>query len=173
MSTPSESQDLPPAQRWVRPGIGADAQVIDTWLMARAPLAVPEARARRQSLEALLEQGGHGICLIGGLEDGTNAVQGTFACLLPVALIHSLSTGGHVALAAEWWPPAASVAGAPDVWLNDCCTVLADWCRAHGIRHIALAPGLVDSASRAPTGFQRDASGLWLRSLVPTPKWLA
>ncbi len=172
MSNPSEPLTLTEAQHWVRPGVSADAPTIDAWLMARAPLAVPDARARRLSLQALLAQGGHGICLIGGTSDGTNDGQGNFVCLLPVALVHSLSTGGRIALAAEWWPPAASVGGTADAWRDACCEVLADWCRAHGIRYIGLAPGLIADPMRAPTGFQRDTSGFWLRSLVPTPKRL-
>ncbi len=164
MSSPSEPQDLSATQRWVRPGVNADAPALDVWLMGRAPLPVPEMRARRLSLEALLEQGGHGICLLGG----TNAVHATFDCLLPVTLIHSLSTGGRVAMVAEWCPPAAL----PALWLGLCCTVLADWCRAHGIRRICMAPGVVSDAGMAPEGFQPDPTGLWVRNLVPTPKQL-
>lgn len=199
ISNPSEST---PPQRWVRPAVTKDAPVVDAWLMRRAPLGVPEARARRVSLDALLDQGSHGICLLGG----TNAVRDNLACLMPVTLIHSLSTGGRIAMVAEWWPPVSSsdstdageppaLASAPrplqsqhspqslqssewpaetsvQAWLQECCAVLADWCRAHGIRHIALAQGLVDPGQRAPDGFQRDGSGLWVRSLVPTPKFL-
>lgn len=164
MSTFSDPNELPPPQRQVRPGVGADAPAVDAWLMQRAPLAVPEARARRLSLDALLEQGGHGICLLGG----TNAVRDNLVCLMPVTLIHSLSTGGRVAMVAEWWP----LANAGHEWLDDCCAVLVDWCRAHGIRHIALASGIATAYTRPPEGFQRDGSGLWVRNLVPTPKRL-
>lgn len=168
MSTSSDSPNFPEVPYAVHVGVSADGPAIDAWLDARVPLPVLEARARRLSLDALLEQGGHGICLMGG---STSAVQGsaqTLACLLPVTLIHSLSLGGRVAMAAEWWPPADNAPG----WLDALCQTLADWCRAHGIRHIRLAPGLVTDASRVPQGFQRDAEGLWLRSLVPTPKRL-
>ncbi|WP_257991857.1 hypothetical protein [Cupriavidus pauculus] len=174
MSTPSESPNSQKVLYSVRVGVSADGPAIEAWLNARTPLPVPEARARRLSLDALLEQGGHGICVLGG---GTSAVrdlldrpgqQSTLACLLPVTLVHSLSLGGRVAMAAEWWPPADDAPG----WLDAACQLLADWCRAHGIRHIRLAPGLVADALRAPQGFQRDADGLWLRSLIPTPKRL-
>ena len=148
-------------QRWVRPGVAADAPLLDAWLMTRAPLAVPEARARRLALDALLEQGGHGICLMAG----TDAVQ----AVLPVTLVHSLSTGGRVAMATEWWPPES---GDADDWLGECCVVLAEWCRAHGIRYAFLAPGLVVDATQAPAGFVRGPEGLWRRNLVPTAKHL-
>jgi|GEM_PF-1461834 len=177
MSASDPTFPLHTAQRWVRPGVDADAPAIDAWLQARAPLPVPEARARRLSLDALLAQGGQGICLLAG----TNAVPDALHCLMPVSLVHHLGTGGRVAMVAEWWPPAgeAPVEGdnAADLlpgWLAACCAELADWCRAHGIRHIALAPGLVAGLvpGQRPEGFVSDASGLWLRILVPTPKRL-
>jgi hypothetical protein len=170
MSTRPDSRNPDDTQRWVRPGVTADADALDAWLMARAPLAVPEARARRLALDALLEQGAHGICLMAG----TEAVQ----ALLPVTLIHSLSTGGRVAMVTEWWPPQAPDCAdvcaddCADDWLGECCAVLADWCRAHGIRHVFLAPGLVADLARAPEGFVRGAEGLWRRNLVPIAKQL-
>ncbi|RZT29555.1 hypothetical protein [Cupriavidus agavae] len=162
MSDPSPSpfSSPLPAQHWVRVGVGADAAMLDAWLMARAPLAVPEARARRLSLEALLAQGGQGLCLVGG----TTAVPEAVECLLPVPLIHSLGTGGRLALVSEWWGPQARLA--------PCLDELADWCRAHGIRAIAVAPGLAGEGGAPAPGYERDGSGLWLRSLVPTAKRL-
>ena len=53
--------------------------------------------------------------------------------------------------------------------LRACLDTLADWCRAHGIRHVLLAPGL---AGDAPTGFSRHTSGFWHRVLAPAPKIL-
>jgi hypothetical protein len=168
MSTHSDSRIPIETQRWVRPGVTADAESLDAWLMARAPLAVPDARARRLALDALLEQGAHGICLMAGTD--------TVRELLPVTLIHSLSTGGRVAIVTEWWPPqvhdGADSAGSADQWLGECCAVLADWCRAHGIRHIFLAPGLVADPAHVPEGFVRGAEGLWRRNLVPVAKQL-
>lgn len=173
MDHPSPLSSRP--QGLVRVGTSADAALIDAWLMAHAPLAVPEARARRLSLEAVLAQGGQGLCLIDGTaadagnpsgEASPNSVRG----LLPVTLIHSLSTGGRVALAAEWWGPADLAASAAS--LAACCDVLAEWCRAHGIRQVWLAPGLLADPTAAPRGFAPGADGLLHRSLVPTPKQL-
>lgn len=173
MDHPSPLSSCP--QGLVRVGTPADAALVDAWLMARAPLAVPEARARRLSLEALLAQGGQGLCLIdgAGAEAGNwpeaaspNSVHG----LLPVTFIHSLSTGGRVALAAEWWGPADLAASATS--LAACGDLLADWCRAHGIRQVWLVPGLLADPTVAPRGFAPGADGLLHRSLVPTPKQL-
>jgi len=162
-------------QGLVRVGTSADAALIDAWLMARAPLPVPEARARRLSLDALLAQGGQGLCLIDSAtadagnppgEASPNSVHG----LLPVTLIHSLSTGGRVALATEWWGPADAAVSAAS--LAACCDVLADWCRAHGIRQAWLAAGLLADPAATPRGFTLEADGLLHRGLVPTPKQL-
>jgi hypothetical protein len=176
MDHPSPHSSRP--QGLVRVGTPADAALIDAWLMARAPLAVPEARARRLSLEALLAQGGQGLCLIDGAiadagNPGGEASPNTVHGLLPVTLIHSLSTGGRVALAAEWWGPAdLDDPAASTASLAACCDVLADWCRAHGIRQVWLAPGLLADPAAAPRGFAPGADGLLHRSLVPTPKQL-
>lgn len=167
MSTPSDPPTSTEPQHWVRPAVTADAPVIDAWLMARMPLPVPEARARRLSLEALLEQGAHGMCLIGG----TNMEPDMIECLLPVTLVHSLFNGGRIAMAAEWWPPDA--ADAPvGVWLAECCAMLADWCRAHGIRHLCLTPAIVGESAPPAGFFQCTADGLWHHSLAPAPKQL-
>jgi hypothetical protein len=113
-------------------------------------------------LEALLAQAGQGACLLAMNECGEIA-----ACL-PVALVPSLEFGGLVACATEWW---ASGAVSPGSGCFEACLVtLADWCRAHGIRHVLLAPGLAGDAP--PAGFARHASGLWHRVLAPAPKTL-
>ncbi|MGO4304713.1 hypothetical protein [Cupriavidus sp. RAF12] len=181
MSTdPSRSPISPMAQHWVRPGLTTDAPLLDAWLMTLAPLPVPEARARRVALEALLVQGGHGLCLMVG--EGKSDVDGTTSvrALLPVSLVHSLSTGGRAAFASEWWTTAElgtegngdkKGAKASD-WLVACCDMLADWCRAHGIRHVLLAPGVVADVGTVPPGFVAGPDGLWHRSLVPAPKIL-
>lgn len=159
----------PAPQALVRIGTPADAATLDAWLALRAPLPVPEARARALSLEALLAQAGQGICLIAG--DGASAEGGTamVRALLPVTLIHSLSTGGRVALATEWWTSPEDDGAA---WLAACSDVLADWCRAHGIRHAMLAPGLVAHGAAMPPGFAVAPDGLLHRSLVPSAKRL-
>lgn len=173
MDHPSPHSSRP--QGLVRVGTHADAALIDAWLMACAPLSVPEARARRLSLDALLAQGGQGLCLIDSAPAEAENPSGveipnTVHGLLPVTLIHSLSTGGRVALAAEWWGPRDAAASAAS--LAACCDVLADWCRAHGIRQVRLAPGLLADSSAAPRGFTQGADGLLHRSLMPTPKQL-
>ncbi|MDT6962204.1 hypothetical protein QTN24_11920 [Cupriavidus sp. SZY C1] len=165
MSTPSDVSPSHQVPYRVHPATGADGPLLDAWLQARAPLPVPEARARRLSLDALLAQGGEGLCLVGRTSSGQPV------CLMPVTLVHSLALGGRVAMVAEWWPP-ADPAEAAEAWRDACCAELADWCRAHGIRHIRLAPTLVADAAQAPDGFRRDADGLWTRSLLPTPKQL-
>jgi hypothetical protein len=121
-------------------------------------LAVPEARARL-ALDALLEQGGHGICLIAG----TDAVR----ALLPV-LVHSLSTGGRVAMVTEWWPPES---GDADDWLAECCIVLAEWCRLTA--SVTPCWHRTDRRCRARASRLRaGAEGLWRGNLVPTAKHL-
>lgn len=144
----------------------ADADRLDAWLAVWRPLPVPEARARRLSLEALLAQGGQGVCVTCELTDGTNPVR----MLLPATLVHDLAHAGRVAMVADWWCDA----GAGDVAREGfaaCLALLADWCRAHGIRHILAAPALLSEAE-APQGFVRDASGLWRRDCMPTAKRL-
>ena len=73
--------------------------------------------------------------------------------------------------------PVLSLAGPADLAasaasLAACCDVLAEWCRAHGIRQVWLAPGLLADPTAAPRGFAPGADGLLHRSLVPTPKQL-
>jgi hypothetical protein len=156
--SPPSSESFP--QHQVRLGVRADAPALDAWLQAAMPLPVPAARARRLVLEGLLAQSGQGACLLAMHEDD-------IAACLPVALVPSLEFGGLVACATEWWPSDAAVSGSG--CLGACLATLADWCRAHGIRHILLAPGL---AQDAPTAFTRHHSGLWHRLLVPAPKTL-
>lgn len=165
MPTPSDP-DLPAASQYrVRPGVTSDAPALDAWLQAIHPLPVPLSRARRLMLEDLLAQGGRGVCLI---VEGTAGVQ---ACL-PAALIHSLSLAGLAVCATEWWTvPAAPHDGG--AWLAACCETLADWCRAHGIRHILLAPALIAADTGAPpAGFGAHASGMWHQAVAPTAKRL-
>ncbi|WER45928.1 hypothetical protein CupriaWKF_16915 [Cupriavidus sp. WKF15] len=159
-ASPQYSELFP--QHQVRLGVSADARVLDAWLQAAVPLPVPAARARTLVLEGLLAQTGQGACLLATREGGE-----IVACL-PVALVPSLELGGRVACAMEWWSPNAAAAGPGG--LDACLATLADWCRAHGIRHVLLAPGL--ASETPPAGFARHASGLWHRVLVPAPKTL-
>ncbi|WP_423195348.1 MULTISPECIES: hypothetical protein [unclassified Cupriavidus] len=164
---------LSTAQRWVRLAETTDAALLDDWLAMLRPLPVPEARARRLALAALLAQGGQGLAVMAG----TDAVQ----ALMPATLVHDLSHAGRVAMVADWWCaesaalPAASVAPdrspAPPGWFACCANLLADWCRAHGIRHLLIAPALIPDAARTDA-YQRDPSGLWRRDCMPAPKAL-
>ena len=156
--SPPSSESFP--QHQVRLGVSADAPALDAWLQAAMPLPVPAARARRLVLEGLLAQSGQGACLLAMHEHD-------IAACLPVALVPSLEFGGLVACATEWWPSDAAASGSG--CLAACLATLADWCRAHGIRHLLLAPGL---AADVPTGFARHHSGLWHRMVVPAPKTL-
>ncbi|CAG2138632.1 hypothetical protein LMG26411_01590 [Cupriavidus numazuensis] len=166
LSDPASSpQSESPPQYQVRLGTSADASALDAWLQAAAPLPVPVARARRLVLDGLLAQSGQGACLL------VDTGSGGFAACLPVALHPSLAFGGLTACATEWWVDAAAM-GTPAGYLEACLDTLADWCRAHGIRHILLAPALAADMSSGPTGFVRHASGLWHRSLSPAPKAL-
>ncbi|CAG9175015.1 hypothetical protein [Cupriavidus pampae] len=143
-----------------------DANRLDVWLAALRPLPVPDARARRLALEALLAQGGQGACVMIDSSDGTMTVQ----ALLPVTLVHSLLHAGRVAMVTEWWCAAANPASASSQF-DACVALLDDWCRAHGIRHVLAAPALL-SGSDPATGFMRDTSGLWRRDCVPAAKSL-
>ena len=158
-ASPHCSESFP--QHQVRLGVSADAPVLDAWLQATMPLPVPAARARRLVLEGLLAQSWQGACLL-AMQAGDD-----IAACLPVTLVPSLEFGGLVACAMEWWSPDATAPGSAG--LAACLATLADWCRAHGIRHVLLAPGL---AGDAPTGFARHTSGLWHRVLTPAPKTL-
>lgn len=141
--------------------------MLAAWLDGVQPVPVPAARARRLMLDELLAQSGRGICLIA---HGA-APDDVLACL-PVALVPRLDCAGLAACATEWWvrpglPPEAS-----RICLQACCDTLADWGRAHGIRHALLAPGLVTGHAGPPVGFSPHGSGLWHRSLVPAAKVL-
>ncbi|WP_354687717.1 hypothetical protein [Cupriavidus necator] len=141
--------------------------MLDAWLAAVRPLPVPAARARRLMLDELLAQSGRGICLIAH----GPAPDDVLACL-PVALVPSLGFAGLAACAMEWWVrPGLSPAAGRDC-LERCCDTLADWGRAHGIRHALLAPGVVTGHGGPPPGFGPHGSGMWHRSLVPAAKVL-
>lgn len=164
---PDATPQWPTAQLWVRAGQSADGAMLDAWLAAVQPLPVPAARARRLMLDELLAQSGRGICLI---VHGV-APDNVLACL-PVALVPSLELAGLAALATEWWVRPGLNADTARACLNASCDTLADWGRAHGIRHALLAPALPGAHGGAPPGFAPHASGMWLRSLVPAAKVL-
>ncbi|WP_454736870.1 hypothetical protein [Cupriavidus necator] len=168
-----DSQDSPdcpgsPApQGLVRLGLGADAAMLDAWLDAVQPLPVPAARARRLMLDELLAQSGRGICLI-----AHGAAPDEVLACLPVALVPSLGFAGLAAVATEWWVRAGLSPETGRACLDLCCDTLADWGRAHGIRHALLAPALVTRTGGPPPGFSPHGSGMWHRSLVPAAKVL-
>ncbi|MFJ4290283.1 hypothetical protein ACIP1U_10905 [Cupriavidus sp. NPDC089707] len=171
---PPDSSDRPDAapqrpipQLWVRAGQSADGAMLEAWLAAVQPMPVPAARARRLMLDALLAQSGRGICL---LAHGA-APDDVLACL-PVVLVPSLELAGLAALATEWWVRPGLDAGMARACLDASCDTLADWGRAHGIRHALLTPALAGAHGGAPPGFAPHAGGMWLRSLVPAAKVL-
>lgn len=144
----------------------ADADRLDAWLAVWRPLPVPESRARRLALEALLAQSGQGVCVMREAADGTNPVR----ALMAATLIHHLTLAGRVAMVADWWCDMPGSEAARESF-DACIGLLADWCRAHGIRHLLAAPTLLPEAE-APQGFVRDASGLWRRDCMPAAKLL-
>ncbi|WP_238587281.1 hypothetical protein [Cupriavidus sp. IDO] len=126
-------------------------------------MSVPAARARRLMLGDFLAQSGRGLCLL------AESQSDLLACL-PVTLAPSLSFGGLVAHASEWWMSAGQPAEAGRACLASCCDALADWGRAHGIRHVLLAPGLI--AGTPPPGFVLHGNGMWQLNLSPAAKKL-
>lgn len=161
----------PAPQGLVRLGLGADAAILAAWLDVVQPLPVPAARARRLMLDELLAQSGRGICLI-----AHGAAPDDVLGCLPVALVPSLDLAGLVACATEWWVRPGLPPEAGRTCLQACCDTLADWGRAHGIRHALLAPALVTALVSGkggpPAGFSPHGSGMWHRSLVPAAKVL-
>ncbi|MDK2659766.1 hypothetical protein [Cupriavidus consociatus] len=159
-------QLLPP-QWWVRAGQSTDGAMLEAWLAAVQPLPVPAARARRLMLDELLAQSGRGICLL-----AHGATPDDVLACLPVALVPSLELAGLAALVTEWWVRPGLGGGMVRACLDASCDTLADWGRAHGIRHALLAPALAGAHGGAPPGFAPHASGMWLRNLVPAAKVL-
>lgn len=157
--SPPPDPFLPPGLS-VRPAVAADLPLLSSWLDRARPLPVPAQRGRQLLLASQLsrpEQGGCLLCEAGGRLVGC----------LSFNVVPCLAQGGLAALALEWWHDGADAAPA----LAASCAMLADWCRAHGIRQLLLAPALVDAAA-PPQGFAVDASGLWCRMLVPSYKRL-
>ncbi|WP_454723815.1 MULTISPECIES: hypothetical protein [Cupriavidus] len=152
----------------VRLAAAADAGRLDAWLQAAQPLPVAAARARQALVESLLARPERGACVVaeGMAGEGGPALLGC----LPATLVPHLGLGGLAAFAAEWWTLPG--AGAQDAALLACCGLLADWCRAHGVRHLLLAPALLAAPRAAAAGFVPHAGGLWHRSLAPAHKHL-
>ncbi|MEM5278028.1 hypothetical protein VSR17_23705 [Cupriavidus taiwanensis] len=166
-TVPHAGGDVAPQLR-VRLGQGADAALVSDWLDRLQPLPVPDARARQLMLGELLAQSGRGICLLAS--DAPDGIA-PLACL-PVALLPSLELAGLAACASEWWVRPELDAATRRTCLEACCATLAEWGRAHGIRHALLAPGLVAGHGGAPPGFRLHGNGMWHGSLVPAAKVL-
>lgn len=162
MSSSSPPDSLLPPGLSVRPAVAADFPLLLSWLDRTRPLPVPEQRGRQLLLASQLSRPEQGGCLL--CEAGERLV----GCL-SFSVVPCLAQGGLAALALEWWHDDAGREAAPALAAS--CAMLSDWCRAHGIRQLLLAPALVD-ADAPPAGFAVDASGLWCRFLVPSHKRL-
>jgi len=180
---------MPAVSTRVRLAVAADAGRLDAWLQAAQPLPVAAARARRALVESLLARPERGACVVAEAaaegaadtvaSDVAAAGEGGAALLgcLPATLVPHLGLGGLAAFAAEWWMPPvagddAQSAARDAALLLACCGLLADWCRAHGVRHLLLAPALLTAPQAAAAGFGPHAGGLWHRGLAPAHKHL-
>lgn len=166
---PASAPALPAGpQALVRLATPADAGPLCAWLQSRQALPVAAARARDALVENLLARPERGTCVLAVA--GAAAAPRLVGCL-PVALVPHLQLSGLAALAVEWWVGAEAAQVDPAVLLA-CCDLLADWCRAHGVRHMLLAPALLGRSEAASAGFVAHAGGLWHRNLTPAPKTL-
>jgi hypothetical protein len=87
-------------------------------------------------------------------------------------LLPSLEFAGLAACASEWWERQGLEVATRRAGFDACCATLAEWGRAHGIRHALLAPGLVAGHGGAPPGFSLHGNGMWHCPLVPAAKAL-
>lgn len=153
----------------IRQAFPADQPMLADWLQACAPAPVLLQRGRAAMLERLLQRPELGLCLLAS--DGAALV----GCL-PVQLVPRLDLGGLAAMATEAWRlPGAHESGAI---LASCRDWLADWCRAHGVRHLLWAPGLPAAGEsgepgESGSGLSRLPCGLWHRDLAPAVKQLS
>ncbi|MGT2430584.1 hypothetical protein ACU4HD_21305 [Cupriavidus basilensis] len=83
---------------------------------------------------------------------------------------HISNWSGLAALAVEWWVGAEAAQEDPAVLLA-CCDLLADWCRAHGVRHMLLAPALLAGSQADSAGFvaHAGACGIAISRRRPRP----
>ncbi len=155
----------------IRQAFPADHAMLADWLHACAPAPVLLQRGRAAMLERLLERPELGLCLLAWHD------AALVGCV-PVQLAPRLDLGGLAALAAEaWCLPGTHESGAI---LASCRDWLADWCRAHGVRHLLWAPGLPGAGepdgspdSGPDSGLSPLPCGLWHRDLAPAAKQLA
>lgn len=170
MPSPSDSTfSVPPGASaptpnyLIRQAFPADQPMLADWLQACAPAPVLLQRGRAAMLERLLQRPELGLCLLASQD------AALVGCL-PVQLVPRLDLGGLAVLATEaWCLPGAHKSGAI---LASCRDWLADWCRAHGVRHLLWAPGL-PGAGEPDGGLSRLPCGLWHRDLAPAAKQLA
>lgn len=151
---------LPAPDSSIRIATPPDAPALAQWLQANWPQPALADRSRRAMLDHLLARPELGACVIAE-SDGRPR-----ACL-PAQLAPHLGLHGLVAQVTEWWSGAAHrhESGAD---FAACLAALADWCAAHGIRHMLLAPDLPVDPDRCV----RHASGLWQIGIAPAPKSL-
>ncbi|WP_233472369.1 hypothetical protein [Cupriavidus respiraculi] len=155
---PAASSIPAPDSFAIRIATPADAAALADWLHAHWPLPQLAARGRRAALERLLARPELGACVI------AETAGGPRACL-PALLSPHLGLHGLVAQASEWWEDGTPASGA---YFDACLAALAEWCAAHGVRHLLLAPGL----PVAPARRRRHASGLWHIGVEPGAKLL-
>ncbi|WP_244258931.1 hypothetical protein, partial [Cupriavidus gilardii] len=158
---PGAAAPTPPSL--TRQAFPADQPMLADWLQTCAPAAVLLQRGRAAMLERLLQRPELGLCLLA-------QQQGTLVGCVPVQLMARLDLGGLAAMVGEaWCLPGTHESGAI---LASCRDWLADWCRAHGVRHLLWAPGL-PGAGEPDSGLSRLPCGLWHRDLAPAAKQLA
>ncbi|MGO4327753.1 hypothetical protein AB4Z48_05490 [Cupriavidus sp. 2TAF22] len=151
----------------IRLATAADAPALSDWLQAARPLPVAAARARSALVESLLARPERGACVV-----AEAAGQQVLGCL-PVTLVPHLGLAGLAAFVAEWWARPVAETGTAAVanaaLFQGCCDLLADWCRAHGVRHLLLSPALLTVRQAEAAGFV-PCAGLWHCNLAPAHK---
>ncbi|MBY4897672.1 hypothetical protein [Cupriavidus sp. AU9028] len=150
----------------VRAATRADREALAAWLQARHPLPAIARRGRDEALCRLLDRPELGLCLLA-------QAGGAWSACMPVHLLPRLDLGGLAVLAAEWWSGSVAEPAYRALLLAACRNWLADWCRAHGVRHLLLAPALAPAPDDADAAMvQPLPDGLWHRDLAPAAKVL-
>ncbi|MGY8526498.1 hypothetical protein [Paracidovorax citrulli] len=148
----------------VRAAGPADQARLGDWLQTLDPLPPVGRRARDEALARLLDRPELGLCLLAGEDDAWSAC-------LPAHLLPRLDLAGLAVLAAQWC--SAAEPQRQRLLLAACRDWLADWCRAHGVRHLLLAPALAPAEGEADfAGARRLPDGLWHLDLAPAAKLL-
>lgn len=155
---------FPIADVLVRQAVANDAARLADWLDAGAPLPELARRHRRAMLDTMLSRPEAGPCVLaeqGGVPQG----------LLTVQLAPRLDLAGLAAVVGEWW----CLRGAHEsgAMLTLCCDWLADWCRAHGVRHLLVSAEVAGQAEALTAATRPAACGLRHRDLAPAVKQLS